>query len=84
MLKKIFFKIFLHIFFALGAASKKKKIGTFGWWRPKKYQFFFWFHSMQKPSKRVNTHKKKFIWVYHPIPLSSGAVNLSKVTVKGG
>ena len=32
----------------------------------KKVQVFLCFHSIQNLSKRENTHKKKFIWVYHP------------------
>ena len=74
----------------LGAASKKKwyfwVVGAFGGVRgptttfgQKSTSLFFWFHSMQKPSKRVNTHKIFFIWVYHPIPL----VNRGFQPVKG-
>ena len=46
----------------------------------KKVQVFFCFHSIQNTSKRVNTHTKKIFGCTTPTPLSTGAVNLSKVT----
>ena len=47
-----------------GAVGVRGPTTTFG---QKSTSFFFCFHSIQNPSKRVNTHTKKFIWVY-PLP----------------